>query len=228
MIRLTDVHKSYKDGEKEHPILKGVDLTIREKDWITLMGPSGCGKSTLLNIAGLLAAPTAGSVHVDGRQVDFRREKELAELRRNKIGLVFQHPNLIGCLTPLENLLLAQTGTSGGKSGRKAAMELLELVGIADKAKSDVKSLSGGEAQRVAIVRALVNGPRVLLCDEPTGALDAENSRLVLDLLLLTRRETGCALVIVTHDKEIGAMGERRIMLNGGQVLGVDQALQTV
>lgn len=228
MIRLTDVHKSYKDGEKEHPILKGVDLTIREKEWMTLMGPSGCGKSTLLNIAGLLAAPTAGSVHVDGRQVDFRREKELAELRRNKIGLVFQHPNLIGCLTPLENLLLAQTGTSGGKSGRKAAMELLELVGIADKAKSDVKSLSGGEAQRVAIVRALVNGPRVLLCDEPTGALDAENSRLVLDLLLLTRRETGCALVIVTHDKEIGAMGERRIMLNGGQVLGVDQALQTV
>lgn len=228
MIRLTDVHKSYKDGEKEHPILKGVDLTIREKDWMTLMGPSGCGKSTLLNIAGLLAAPTAGSVHVEGRQVDFRREKELAELRRNKIGLVFQHPNLIGCLTPLENLLLAQTGNSGGKPGRKAAMELLELVGIADKAKSDVKSLSGGEAQRVAIVRALVNGPRVLLCDEPTGALDAENSRLVLDLLLLTRRETGCALVIVTHDKEIGAMGERRILLNGGQVLGVDQALQTV
>lgn len=228
MIRLTNVHKSYKDGEKEHSILNGVDLTIREKEWMTIMGPSGCGKSTLLNIAALLAEPTSGSVYVDGRQVDFRKEKELSALRRDKIGLIFQNPNLIGCLTPLENLLLAMDARHKGRSGRKAAMELLEKVGMADKANSNVKSLSGGEAQRVAIVRALVNHPQVLLCDEPTGALDRENSRLVLGLLLLTRRETGCGLVIVTHDREIGDMGERRIVLNGGEVLGVDQALQTV
>jgi ABC-type lipoprotein export system ATPase subunit len=228
VIRLIDVYKTYQDGEKENPILRGVDLTIREKEWMTVMGPSGCGKSTLLNIAALLAEPTSGSVYVEDKLVDFRKEKELSAIRRNKIGLVFQNPNLIGCMTPLENLLLAQSGKGSGRHGRKAAMELLEKVGMADKANSNVKSLSGGEAQRVAIVRALVNHPQVLLCDEPTGALDRENSRLVLELLLLTRRETGCGLVIVTHDREIGDMGERRIVLNGGEVLGVDQTLQTV
>lgn len=228
MIRLTDVHKSYRDGERDNRILRGIDLTIQEKELITVMGPSGCGKSTLLNMIALLAEPTAGSVHVDGKQVDFNKEKELEALRRDKIGLIFQNANLINCLTPLENLLLAMNAKESAKSGRKAAMELLEMVGIADKYKSDVKTLSGGEAQRVAIVRALVNRPQMLLCDEPTGALDGDNSRMVMDLLLDTRRKTGCSIVIVTHDKEIGALGERRIMLNGGQVLGMDQNLQAV
>lgn len=228
MIRLTDVHKSYRDGERDNRILRGIDLTIQEKELITVMGPSGCGKSTLLNMIALLAEPTSGSVHVDGKQVDFNKEKELEALRRDKIGLIFQNANLINCLTPLENLLLAMNAKESAKSGRKAAMELLEMVGIADKYKSDVKTLSGGEAQRVAIVRALVNRPQVLLCDEPTGALDGDNSRMVMDLLLDTRRKTGCSIVIVTHDKEIGALGERRIMLNGGQVLGMDQNLQAV
>ncbi|MDF2937194.1 MAG: macrolide export ATP-binding/permease protein MacB [Paenibacillaceae bacterium] len=228
MFRLTDVHKSYKDGEKESRILRGIDLTVQEKELITVMGPSGCGKSTLLNILALLAEPTSGTVHVDGKQVDYRRETELEALRRDKIGLVFQNPNLIGCLNPLENLLLAMNPKSSGRSGRKAAMELLDRVGLAGKYKSDIRSLSGGEAQRVSIVRALVNRPQVLLCDEPTGALDGDNGRLVVELLLATRRETGCALVIVTHDKELGALGERRIMLNGGQVLGMDQGLQAV
>lgn len=228
MIRLTDVHKSYRDGERDNRILRGIDFTIKEKELITVMGPSGCGKSTLLNMIALLAEPTSGSVHVDGKQVDFNKEKELEALRRDKIGLIFQNANLISCLTPLENLLLAMNAKESAKSGRKDAMELLEMVGIADKYKSDVKTLSGGEAQRVAIVRALVNRPQVLLCDEPTGALDGDNSRMVMDLLLDTRRKTGCSIVIVTHDKEIGALGERRIMLNGGQVLGMDQNLQAV
>ncbi|MDF2921284.1 MAG: macrolide export ATP-binding/permease protein MacB [Paenibacillaceae bacterium] len=228
MIRLTDVHKSYQDGDKENCILRGINLTVREKELITVMGPSGCGKSTLLNITALLAEPTTGSIHIDGKLVDFRKEKKLEGLRREKIGLIFQNANLISCLTPLENLLLAMNAKVSSKAARKAAMELLEMVGIADKYKSDVKSLSGGEAQRVAIVRALVNGPQVLLCDEPTGALDVNNSRMVMNLLLDTRRKTGCSVVIVTHDKEIGGLGERRIVLNGGQVLGMDQDLQTV
>lgn len=228
MIRLSNVYKSYRDGEKESHILKGIDFTIGERELITVMGPSGCGKSTLLNIIALLAEPTVGSVHVDGKQVNYRKEKELEVLRREKIGLVFQNANLIGCLNPLENLLLAMSVKINGGRGRKAALELLDMVGMADKAKSDIKILSGGEAQRVAIVRALVNRPQVLLCDEPTGALDAGNSRMVLDLLLETRRQTGCSLVIVTHDKEIGALGERRIDLDGGRIHGMDQDLQAV
>ncbi len=228
MIRLVKVCKTYRDGERDNPILRGIDLTIQDKELITVMGPSGCGKSTLLNVIALLAEPTSGSVHIDGKQVNFRKEKELESLRRDKIGLIFQNANLISCLTPLENLLLAMKGKESGRANHKAAMELLDMVGIADKHKSNVKSLSGGEAQRVAIVRALVNRPQVLLCDEPTGALDGDNARLVMGLLLETRRNTGCSIVIVTHDKEIGALGERRIVLNGGQVLGMDQALQTV
>jgi ABC-type lipoprotein export system ATPase subunit len=228
LIKLTDVHKSYRDGERETGILKGIDLTIQEKELITIMGPSGCGMSTMLNIIALLAEPTAGSVSVDGKVVDFRKEKELESLRRDKIGLIFQHANLISCLNPLENLLLAMSAKEKGRANHKAAMELLDMVGIADKYKCSVKSLSGGEAQRVAIVRALVNRPQVLLCDEPTGALDGENGRVVMELLMETRRNTGCAIVIVTHDKDIGALGERKIVLNGGRILGMDQDLQAV
>ncbi|MNV91407.1 ABC transporter ATP-binding protein YtrE [compost metagenome] len=114
------------------------------------------------------------------------------------------------------------------KVKKNTALELLDLVGIRNKAKNNVKSLSGGEAQRVAIVRALVNNPQVLLCDEPTGALDADNSGMVMELLLETRRRTGCALVIVTHDKEIGEMGERKIVLHGGEILGVENGIQAV
>lgn len=228
MFRLSKVYKSFRDGEKESLILKGIDFTIQEKELITIMGPSGCGKSTLLNVVALLAEPSEGIVQVDGKQVNYRKEKEVESLRREKIGLIFQSPNLIGCLTPLENLLLAMSGRINGGNGRKAALELLDMVGMAEKAKSDIKTLSGGEAQRVSIVRALVNRPQVLLCDEPTGALDGDNGRVVMDLLLETRRQTGCSLVIVTHDKDIGALGERRIELNGGRIHGMDQALQAL
>jgi ABC-type lipoprotein export system ATPase subunit len=221
MIKLRNVHKSYKDGERDNPILRGIDLTIQEKDRITIMGPSGCGKSTLLTILALLVEPTSGSVEVDGKPVNFRKEAELEAFRRDRIGLVFQNANLISCLTPLENVLLPMNAKKSAKASRKDAMELLDLVGIADKAKSDVRTLSGGEAQRVAIVRALVNRPQVLLCDEPTGALDADNSRMVINALLDTCKTTGCSIVIVTHDPDIGALGDRRIVLNGGQVLGM-------
>lgn len=228
MIRLKQISKAFKDGEIIHPILQGIHFTIKEKDFITIMGPSGCGKSTLLNIVGLLTEPSSGEVYFDQMRVDYKKEKELERLRREKIGLIFQNANLISCLTPLENIVLAMHSKKSETAKRREALELLDMVGIKDRSHKHVKSLSGGEAQRVAIVRALANRPHVLLCDEPTGALDRENGDHVLKLLLDTRRQSNCAIVIVTHDHQIGAMGERQIVLNGGRILGVDQAIQAV
>lgn len=228
MIRLKDIHKTFIDGEGENTILQGIDLTINGHEFITIMGPSGCGKSTLLNIAALLTEPTSGSVYFDEKLVNFKKEKDLEQLRREKIGLIFQNANLIQCLNVLDNIILPMSSKLSYKVKKNTALELLDLVGISNKSKNSVKSLSGGEAQRVAIVRALVNNPQVLLCDEPTGALDADNSGMVMELLLETRRRTGCALVIVTHDKEIGEMGERKIVLHGGEILGVENGIQAV
>lgn len=228
MIRLVDVHKSYMDGDRRSTILQGITLSIAENEYISVMGPSGCGKSTLLNIMALLTEPTSGKVYVENKLVDFKKEKGLEALRREKIGLVFQNANLISCLNPLENILLAMNAKERNEKKKRAVMELLDRVGVAEKVKCNVKSLSGGEAQRVAIVRALVNDPKVLLCDEPTGALDAENGSRVMELLMETRRNTGCSIVMVTHDKELGALAERKIILNGGRILGLDKDLQAV
>ncbi|MCL6602468.1 MAG: ABC transporter ATP-binding protein [Paenibacillus sp.] len=228
MIRLEEIYKSYVDGEGDNKILQEINLTIHEHEFITIMGPSGCGKSTLLNIAALLTEPTSGRVYFDDQLVDFKKEKSLEQLRRNKIGLIFQNANLISCLNVLENVILPMNSTASYKVKKSTAIELLDRVGISNKSKHHVKSLSGGEAQRVAIVRALVNHPEVLLCDEPTGALDMENSSKVMELLLETRRQTNCSLVIVTHDKEIGQQGERKIVLHGGEILGVENRFQAL
>ncbi|KGE19787.1 ABC transporter ATP-binding protein [Paenibacillus wynnii] len=228
MIRIMDLHKTFVDGEGENRILQGINLTIHDHEFTTIMGPSGCGKSTLLNIAALLTEPTSGSVYFDDQLVNFKKEKSLEQLRRNKIGLIFQNANLINCLTVLENVILPMNSGLSNKVKKSTALELLDMVGISNKSKNNVKSLSGGEAQRVAIVRALVNNPKVLLCDEPTGALDSDNSSKVMELLLETRKRTQCALVIVTHDKEIGNLGERKIVLRGGEILGVENDFQAV
>ncbi len=225
MIKIVDIHKTFNDGVGENRILQGINLTIDENEFITIMGPSGCGKSTLLNIIALLTEPSSGDVYFDNKLINFKKEKELEILRRNKIGLIFQNANLISCLTPLENILLAMNSHDSRRVKKNAVLELLDMVGIADKYRCNIKSLSGGEAQRVAIVRALVNHPQVLVCDEPTGALDMENGKKVIELLMETRKKTNCSLVIVTHDKAIGELGERKIVLNGGKFLGVDECI---
>jgi ABC-type lipoprotein export system ATPase subunit len=228
MIMIKDLHKTFVDGEGENRILQGINLTIHDHEFTTIMGPSGCGKSTLLNIAALLTEPTSGSVYFDDELVNFKKEKSLEQLRRNKIGLIFQNANLINCLTVLENVILPMNSDVSYKVKKSTALELLDMVGISDKSKKNVKSLSGGEAQRVAIVRALVNHPKILLCDEPTGALDRDNSNKVMEILLETRKRTKCALVIVTHDKEIGNLGERKIVLHGGEILEVENDFQAI
>jgi putative ABC transport system ATP-binding protein len=216
MIQLKAVNKNYKRENVEQKVLKNIDLTIKKGEFITIMGPSGGGKSTLLYIMSMLEASTSGELRFDNKVVSGKKEKEIEGLRRKNIGLIFQNSNLITSLTPLENLLLAMDSKESKSSKKESCEALLKKVGLLDKKNAKVTSLSGGEAQRVAVVRALVNNPSFILCDEPTGALDSENGKRVIELLLKAREEQGCCLAIVTHDERIGALGDRRFFLEDG------------
>lgn len=212
MLKLKSIQKSYANEN----ILNDINLTINDGDFATIMGPSGGGKSTLLSILSLLENPTAGKVYLDNKEINFKNEKKLETLRRENIGLIFQNSNLISSLTPLENLLLA---INSNESIRKKVLKcesLLKAVNLLDKKSAKISSLSGGEAQRVSIVRAVVNNPKIILCDEPTGALDSKNRDKVIKLLLETQKMLSCSLVIVTHDKTLGALGHRQFFLEDG------------
>lgn len=217
MIQLKNISKSF-NTEKKQEVLKNINLEINHGDFITIMGPSGGGKSTLLNIISLLDNPSKGEVIFNDKVVNFKKDCILDNIRRHDIGLIFQNPNLITSLTPLENLIIAMDGKENYKNKKDKGEELLDKVGLIDKKHSKVNSLSGGEAQRVAVVRALVNNPKIILCDEPTGALDSLNGEKVISLLLQIRKESGCGLIVVTHDENIGALGERRLKIKDGVV----------
>jgi ABC-type lipoprotein export system ATPase subunit len=225
MIELVEVQQIYQDGLSKNHILHNINLHIAKDDFVTIMGPSGCGKSTLLNILSLLTRPTKGEVIFHDKSIRYHKEKELENLRKNNIGLVFQNANLISCLSPLENLMLALHSKDRYLTRKKRAMELLDQVGLSDKYNTSTKALSGGEAQRVSIVRALINEPELLLCDEPTGALDANNADNVIQLLTRLQKEKHCALIIVTHDQNIGKLGDRQIRLKGGRIDEMDSNL---
>lgn len=216
MIQLKSVNKKYSQENREQQVLKDIDLTIKGGEFITIMGPSGGGKSTLLYILSMLENSSSGQIFFDNKIINNKKEKYIEVLRRKNIGLIFQNSNLITSLTPLDNLLLAMDGKESKKEKVKKCEELLNKVGLLDKKNAKVTSLSGGEAQRVAVVRALVNNPRFIFCDEPTGALDTANGKKVIEILLKVRKEIGCGLVIVTHDERIGALGERKFFLEDG------------
>lgn len=219
MIEIRNLEKEFKQGEGvSQRVLKSINIKINKGEFLTIMGPSGGGKSTFLYTLGLLIEPTNGEIYYDGQKVNFKKESELDKFRRNKIGFIFQNANLISSLNPIENLIVAMSSKESYREKQKRAEELLRKVGLEGKEKVKVSSLSGGEAQRVAIVRALVNNPQVLLCDEPTGALDSENGDKVMKLLMNIGREFGCTLIIVTHDKKIGELGNRKIFLKDGVI----------
>lgn len=218
MIEIRNVEKSFVQGKNTQKVLKGINLVVKDDDFITIMGPSGGGKSTLLYTLALLSEPNSGEVLFDNMKIDFNNEKEVENLRRNKIGLIFQNHNLISCLTALENIIIAIDSNEKYSVKKEKAESLLKKVGLYDKRMLMASALSGGEAQRVAIVRALVNNPRIILCDEPTGALDSENGKNVMALLAKMKEELGCALVIVTHDSNIGNVGYRRLVLKDGVI----------
>lgn len=218
MIEIKNLSKDFYNGKIKHRILKNINLKIEEGEFITIMGPSGGGKSTLLQSIGLLTEATEGEVYYQGNKIDFKNEKIIERFRMKNLGLIFQNPNLIPCLSPVENLILAMDSKESYKKKEKKAKMLLDEVGLEEKYNSKINSLSGGEAQRIAVVRSIVNEPKVILCDEPTGSLDSKNSKKIIDLLLKIKNEKNCILIIVTHDKEIGKLGDRRIYLEDGKL----------
>lgn len=218
MLEIQGISKDYKDGKNINHVLIDINLTINDGDYVTIMGESGCGKSTLLNVMSLLLKPTSGEVRIDKQSVNFFKEKNLVDLRGRYMGLVFQNPNLISCMSPIENLLLAMSTRINRSNKVKSAKELLDMVGLSNKYNAKINSLSGGEAQRVSLVRALVNNPKILLCDEPTGALDHANSQNVISILENINKERDCSLVIVTHDINNWNRGKRKMRLEGGTI----------
>jgi len=195
--------------------LKEFNMTVEAGEWISIMGPSGSGKSTMLNIIGCMDKPTTGSVIIDGVDTSKLNQKQLTEIRRDKIGLVFQQFHLVPHLTALENIMMAQYYHS--MPDEKEGMQALKRVGLEDRAQHLPSQLSGGEQQRVCIARALINYPAIILADEPTGNLDEDNEKIVTEIFNELHKE-GHTIIVVTHDPEVGMLAERSIKLEHGRV----------
>ncbi len=218
ILELRGVTKWY-DSAPERRILEGLDLVVNKGERFAIVGPSGCGKSTLLNLLGTLDAPTEGQVIVDGIDIAGLNEDEIAQIRSQKIGFVFQMHHLLPQCTALENALvptLALTKRPNSAEVADRAKGLFERVGLGDKLDRLPSQLSGGERQRVAIVRSLINSPRLLLADEPTGALDEDNAKRLMELLADLNDSEGIALIVVTHDRALAAtLGSVRVLHRG-------------
>lgn len=219
LIRIADLHKSYYDGESELPVLQGVNLEIYVSELLAIVGASGVGKSTLLHIMGTLDRPTTGSVLYDEQDVFTLSDTELARFRNKEIGFVFQFHHLLPEFTALENVAMgALISSSNNKSVYKEAESLLDYVGLSERLSHYPNQLSGGERQRVAIARSLINQPKVVLADEPTGNLDRRSSEAVLELLWDLNATSGQTFVIVTHNQELAQQVDRVIQLVDGKV----------
>jgi putative ABC transport system ATP-binding protein len=195
--------------------LQGIDLSVRQGEWLAIMGPSGSGKTTMMNIVGCMDKPSSGEVFLDG--VDIAREsaRKLTTVRRDKIGLIFQQFHLVNYLTALENVMVAQYYHS--MPDEREAREALERVGLASRARHLPSQLSGGEQQRVCIARALINYPALILADEPTGNLDEANEQLVIDIFK-TLHAQGSTIIVVTHDPEVAEDAQRTVVLEHGRI----------
>ena len=220
ILRLDDIRKTYTNGVDEE-VLFGVDLELRTGDFAVLVGKSGSGKTTLLNIIGLLDTPTAGRLFLDDRETSTLDEDERAQLRREYIGFIFQFHHLLSDFNVLENVLMPCRirGKEYEEAAHDRAVEMLEMVGLGEKIQTPVNELSGGQQQRVATVRAFANDPTVVMADEPTGSLDSETSRSVMDLMRDINRETGTAFLMVTHDPELTDYADRVIELQDGRIV---------
>ena len=215
MITLKDVSMVLTAAGRSVKILEGISLSIPAKQTVAIVGPSGSGKSTLLGLMAGLDRPTAGSIKLDGRDITTLSEREMAHLRREKIGYIFQSFHLIPTLTAVENVAVPLELSGERQAGRRAA-ELLAAVGLSDRIGHYPVQLSGGEQQRVAVARAFACRPPILLADEPTGNLDSTTGTSVIDLLLALHRDHGTTLVLVTHDAALAALMERVVSLRDG------------
>ncbi len=221
MIRLQDISKVYPMGKRELTVLREINLHIERGELVAVMGPSGSGKTTVLNLIGCLDKPTSGSFYFEGREVSRLSSGELARIRGQKVGFVFQTFNLLPRLSALANVELGLRYVGGGDSRR--AMEALAKVGLADRAHHRPTELSGGEQQRVAIARALVKNPPLILADEPTGNLDSRSGEEIISILTALHSEQNITLLIVTHDTNIAHHCQRIIHLKDGQVVSEER-----
>ncbi len=217
-IEFSDVNKIYRSGEVEVKALQHASFTIDKGEICVIVGPSGAGKTTLLNILGGMDSLTSGKIILDGQEISSFSKRQLVEYRRFDVGFVFQFYNLIQNMTASENVELA---TEIGKEAIPAA-EILKSVGLEDRMSNFPSQLSGGEQQRVAIARALAKKPKLLLCDEPTGALDYVTGKQILTLLQDTARKTGMTVIIITHNSALTAMADRVIRVNSGMIQSVE------
>jgi len=211
LLELKNIYKIYGDLHA----LDDVSLSVDNGEWVAIMGPSGSGKSTLMNIIGCMDKPTKGQVLLDGVDIATESDKNLTAIRRDKIGLIFQQFHLVNYLTAVENVMVSQYYHS--IPDEKEALEALDRVGLADRARHLPSQLSGGEQQRVCIARALINYPKIVLSDEPTGNLDEANENIVLDIFRQLHRD-GTTLIVVTHDPEVAEVAQRTITLEYGKI----------
>jgi len=221
LIELRDIYKTYHLGEVDLPVLKGVSLNVRHGELVALMGASGSGKSTLMNILGCLDHPTSGEYWLDGREISRLTAQEQARLRNRMVGFVFQNYNLLPRTTALENVLMPLTYTKENLTEhqmRQRATELLQKVGLGDRTDHQPSQLSGGEQQRVAIARSLVNRPRVLFADEPTGNLDSRTSEEILQMFQELNSAEGITLILVAHDPNVAQHAQRMIRIKDGLI----------
>jgi putative ABC transport system ATP-binding protein len=223
LIRLSKVSKGFTKANQTLSIFEALDMDIPRQDFVAIMGPSGSGKTTLLNLLGGLDRPSAGSVSVDGVEIEQLTETQLAAWRAGHVGFIFQFYNLMPMLTAAENVELPLLLTSlSGSSRRARVATALEIVGLKDRAGHRPGELSGGQQQRVAIARAIVSDPKLLLCDEPTGDLDRETAVEILSMLQLLNRELGKTVIMVTHDPQAAKFARRILHLDKGHFVEKD------
>lgn len=217
-IRLRDIKKIYKMGGQELAALNGINLDIKRGEFAALMGPSGSGKSTLMNILGCLDRPTVGSYELEGKEVAHLSDDDLAMMRNKHIGFVFQNFNLLSRISSLENVALPLVYAGVGASERrKRAQQVLEAVGLGDRAEHLPNELSGGQRQRVAIARALVNNPEIIMADEPTGNLDTKSTKEIMEIFQ-EMHGRGKTIILVTHEPEIAVCANRQLLVRDGVI----------
>ena len=221
MIRLNDITKVYPMGKRELEVLRGVTLHIKQGEMVAIMGPSGSGKTTMLNLIGCLDIPSSGSYYLEDREVSRLSSSELAQVRANKIGFIFQTYNLLPQLSALSNVELGMRYAGGVDSER--AIAALAKVGLTDRARHRPSELSGGEQQRVAIARALVKDPPLILADEPTGNLDSHTGEEIMSILVNLHNEQNNTLVMITHEADIAHHCQRIVHLKDGQIIGEEE-----
>ena len=222
ILKAKNIHKTFTNGIKTLTVLQGIDFQLQTGEIVTIMGPSGSGKSTFLNILGTLDNPTEGSITITDREINTLSDRELSALRNSYIGFVFQFHHLLPEFTALENILIPSLISVRAEPRQARAMELLDYIGLVDRSDHFPAELSGGERLRVAVLRALINQPQLILADEPTGNLDAENASKLINLFRQINRDFKQSLVITTHNPAVAEIGDRRLELSSGILIKRD------